>query len=123
MRHGSVAIVQQRLPIRQHTAMHDAGAGEAVGGGFDHFELSDDRVTDAFDLSQSGCRRAHHTIKISKYFKEFVGKRFYILARYGAEEQEFQQLVIRQSLRAARQETRAEAFAVVSHIRGQFAGR
>jgi len=106
MRHGSVAIVQQRLPIRQHTAMHDAGAGEAVSCGFDHFELADDRA-----------------IKISKYFKEFVGKRFHILARYGAEEQELQQLIIRQSLRAARQETRAEAFAMVSHIRGQFAGR
>lgn len=59
-----MAVVQKSLPIGEYAAAHDTRAGQSMGGGFDDFELADDRVSDAFDLGQPGHWCAHHTVEI-----------------------------------------------------------
>ena len=93
--------------------LHHAGAGQAMGGGLDDFELTDDRVANAGNFGQMLRRSGQNAVEISKFFKKLPGQRLDVATGNGAEQDQFQHLVIRQGLRATGQEAIPQAFAVI----------
>ena len=89
-----------------------------MAGSLDDFELCDDRVAHARDGAEARGWGREHAVEIAKLFEEVPREWFNIPARDGAEENQFQQLVIGHCPRATHHEPFAQAAAMVADIGG-----
>ena len=123
MRHGGVAVIDQRIPAAEQGLVDHPGAHEALGGGLDDLEFLDDGIPDAFDHAEARGGGRNDAVEITEGVQEEPCERFHILSGDGAKENQFEELVIRHGCGAALNEAGAEAFAVIGDIAGEFGGQ
>ena len=116
MGHGSVAIIQQRVPSRQDRAVHDPGPGHALCRGLDDLQFGHYSRPDALDLFQPCGGGRKHAVEIAEGLDQAAGEGFDILAGDGAEQDQFQHLVVRHGPCAARHEAFPQPRAVIGEI-------
>jgi hypothetical protein len=78
-------------------------------------------IAHTLDHQQSGRGGRDHPVEIAERLKKQPGQGLHILPRDGAEQDEFQQFIIRQGGSPPLHEAGAQAFAVVGDIAGQLA--
>ncbi len=102
-------------------AFEDLGLRHAVGCGLDDFDLQRHGVADTFDLAEliEGC--GDDAVEIAEVVEQRAGEWLNVLPWDGAKEDEFEEFIIRNRLRAAVQEPFPKAFAVVFDVGGEFA--
>ena len=121
--HRGVAVVQQRIPGRQDRAVQNLGPHQALGRGFDDFQVLDHRFPDAFDQSETGGGGGDHAAEVAERVQQQPGEGFDVLPWDRPEQQEFEQFVVGHGGGPAVHEPGAQAFAVVGDVGGQLAGQ
>ena len=96
--------------------MHDTGTRHALCRSLDDPEFGDHGGADAIHLFQARGGRGQYPVEIAKGFDQAAGQRLYILARDGAEQDQFKKFVVRHRRRAARHEAFAQSGTVVCQI-------
>ena len=80
-------------------------------------ELGDGGIAHALDLGESGRRRGHHLGEGAEFGDQLLGQRFDVALRDGAEQHQFEQLVVAHRLGAGLAEAPAQSFAVAVIMR------
>ncbi len=115
--HGRAAIVEKLRPVRQYLAAAHFAARHALGGRGDNLEIGRDRRADAFHFLQQGRRRAEHLRQRTETGDQRLGDRLGVDARDQPEKQQFEELIVGQGVRAARDEALAQAVAMAVIMR------
>ena len=88
----------------------------------DDLEIGDRGVAQAFDLGEPFTRRREGLGERAERGEQLLGERFQIPSGQGAEQHEFEQLVVRHRLAARVAETLAQPLAVPMIMRGRILG-
>ena len=93
-----------------------------MGRGLDDLEFAYDRFANTGNSLELIRRGRDHGVEVPELVEQLPCQRLHVAARNGPEQNQLQHLVIGQRLCAAGQETITQSLAVVTNVRGLFAG-
>ena len=119
MCHRGVAVVQNRVPARDHVRLQDARPRHPVGGRLNHLQVGDHRVAHALHAPQPMCIGGQNPVEIAEGVQKPPRQRFHVLPGDRAKQKQLQKFVIRQRLGTALQEPLPQPRPVIGDIGGQ----
>jgi hypothetical protein len=113
--HGGPTIVEHVRPRRQHLALFDLAAHEAIGCRLHDLEFGDGGLSQTVDLVESFRRRRDHFREGAERGEQVLRERLHVALRDGAEQDQLEHFVIADRLAAGREKSlpQAAAMAVV----------
>ncbi|ANL71952.1 hypothetical protein AMC83_CH01969 [Rhizobium phaseoli] len=94
VRHGGVAVLNDRGPGGEHLLASDLAFQRPVGNRRDQFQVEGYILADALHLGQQTRRRAKNAGKRAEPINQRLGDRFGVAPRDQAEKQEFEDFVV-----------------------------
>src|SRR6266446_5387218 len=107
--HGGPTIVEHVRPRRQHLALFDLAAHEAIGCRLHDLEFGDGGLSQTVDLVESFRRRRDHFREGAERGEQVLRERLHVALRDGAEQDQLEHFVIADRLAAGREKSLPQA--------------
>jgi hypothetical protein len=121
--HGGATIVEYVRPRRQHLALLDLAAHEAIGCRLHDLEFGNGSLAQTVDLVEPFRRRRDHLGEGAERGEQVLRERLHVALRDGAEQDQLQHFVIADRLASGREKSLPQPSAMAVVMRRLVGGR